>query len=202
MDKTHQDEPGLHWLPVKWSYLIILIKTFSEGKVSHLVAILGFPPFLKNLWEWKASKVVQMGQRWRCLGPAVAGVQGSWVIGPSPCPPDIIATTAGSTDKSFYFSCSLEQTRISNNSDQDSFHSWGFSPSCWIQLCFEITAERGARGARAGSVRCGSLFLSGWNNCKLAEERTVVVLVGACVYVCVKVCLYFLSSRHTCQMLL
>lgn len=176
--------------------------------MSHLVAILGFPLFLKNLWEWKASKVVQMGQRgvsrteMALPRPRCCRSAGELGNRPLAMPSWHHRHHCWLHEQIIYFSCSLEQTRISNNSDQDSFHSWGFSPSCWIQLCFEITAERGARGARAGSVRCRSLFLSGWNNCKLAQERTMVVLVGACVYVCVKVCLYFLSSRHTCQMLL
>lgn len=74
------------------------------------------------------------------------------------------------------------------------------SPSCWMKLCFEITAKRRAWSVSAGNVRSWSFFLllSVWNTCTLVEERTMVSF-SLCVgwgWGCL------LSNRHTCQMLL
>lgn len=164
-----------------------------------------------------APEVMEMGHRG--VGPterwlAVAGVQGHWVIGPLPCTLDVATATACFPKQIIFFptahSNKLEfQTAVNRISfipeaflsQKQCFHhdevSALMSPTCWMKLCLEITAERGARSVSAGNVRSWSLFifLFLWNICKLVEENN-----GGFVYVCVYVCVFFISNRHTCQM--
>ena len=177
----------------------------------HSVAIIRFSLFLRNPLKPKSSEVMAVGQRgvipterWRPPGPLFQGCRGAgYQLARHHALPMLLPPLPASPNKSFHFHGSLQQTRISDNSYQDPFHPWGFSgakrqcfpprlrsllwgPRCWVKLCFEITAERGARGVSAGNVRSWSRFLSLWNTCKLVEKRTVVVSsVCVCVCVCV-----------------